>query len=97
MRSEQILRGAADIIRRDGWSQDTSEQDGRCCVLRAIGKFQEEHHVAESDIQIAHRKLGSFLGLDGPLLWRWNDEPERTVDDVLTALEGCAAQLEQRA
>jgi hypothetical protein len=91
------LRAAADVLRRDGWTQGKfhDAETGCHCAAGAL-------EVATA-ADISGRWLDSVRALSaqlritpGPIsVYRWNDDPGRTADEVLAALEA-AAEAEER-
>jgi hypothetical protein len=85
----KVLRDAAELIREKGWCQgDYEKADGAHCAIGAIGCSSipaEQFFDARSALQDA---------VDQVPVWRWNDTPGRTVDEVLAAFEA-AAQAEE--
>jgi hypothetical protein len=103
------LRAAADIIERNGWHQGNyflpddpkPPQECRVCALGAI-------HVAIHgqpwspmfDSEQEDRTLKAFAAasrfVDGPWgsLVGWNDEPDRTAEEVIAALRGAADSID---
>ena len=102
-----ILIGAAQIIKNRGWCRGTLlDERGAVCLLSAIfvsstGKpaavfYGEQEHdpltcaaweVVENLINARYGERNeSRLTIPG-----WNDQPARTIDDVLELLEDAAA------
>lgn len=89
----QILRDAAELIRRDGLCKGSySDIAGRRC---AIGALMAASGTGQKPYMCARTALGTFLGNHS--ISAWNDEPERTADEVISALESAAASLEGSA
>jgi hypothetical protein len=96
----QNLLLAAGIMRRRGlakWEQ--MDQRGRVCVQGAIslaltGEVDKEP-IGCAETLALYRYLRSIGVPEGITLpggsARWNNQHERTVDDVIEALEGAAA------
>lgn len=88
-----VLRSAADILRRDGWRQGSMGVAGRAACLReavcrAQGAKPYYGRLARNALAAA---TGDFRIPD------WNDEPGRTIDEVLDLLERVAVDEEQVA
>ena len=82
------LRAAADVLRRDGWTQELfiNQVSGCPCVAGAL------LDVAGYRWHNAIERLGAHLGIGtSPLaVYRWNDTTGRTADEVIAALEAAA-------
>lgn len=76
------LRAAADVLRRDGWTQGGLSADGRHCAIEAL--FRATAGVGRA--LVAHDALRSQVGK----VATWNDTPGRTADEVIAALEAAA-------
>ena len=85
----QILRDAADYLEAHKWAQGNGFCDDRgVCVLGAVALGDVEvasriHSVEDP----TYRALKEYLG-NHPVFW--NDAPERTKEQVVFALRGCA-------
>lgn len=87
---EDVLRGAAELIRRGGWVQGVWKR--RRLTLRgirtaycALGAVREVG--LDADVyDLLDKRLG-FYAAAGDLVTAWNDDPTRTLDDVLRALD----------
>jgi hypothetical protein len=85
----QDLRAAANVLRRDGWTQGGLSLDGRRCVVEAL--FRATPGVGRALVAadflrstVVHKRIA-----------RWNDEPGRTADEVFAAIEAAVAAAEQ--
>lgn len=91
----QVLLAAAARIERDGWCQGGCGRDGdRRCMMAALG---DEHDLALPTAPswlTLYRALERHIRPGSKLLSVWNDQPDRTVDEVLAALRGAAAEVE---
>lgn len=93
MTTYEILRKAADVIRERGWHQgDYEGPGGGVCAEGAInvvcnGTPNESGETAHK----ARVVLASFLN---NIINSWNDAPDRTVDEVIAALEEAAKRAE---
>jgi hypothetical protein len=78
-----LLDGAADIIERDGWCQKALERDGAVCALGALNKaaLGDAYGLLSSHPNglLAFGALFRRVGM----LHLWNNEPERTKQEVL--------------
>lgn len=101
MKTSELLRKAADEIRRRGWTQrsyGSDEVNYKNCAVCALGAI--------------HAVIGNgdpwYLGLEGDgarnelarvvgekLPHRWNDAEGRTVEEVLDAFERAALKAEE--
>jgi len=100
MKTSEVLRKAADEIRRRGWHQGamgSSLVDRESCSLCAAGAL----NVVLGGDPWSYALIGSdasraMLDVTGasPLIEDWNDDPERTVDEVLDAFERAAVTAE---
>ena len=78
---EIVLKDAAAYIREHGWCQDQlAKLNGQVCLLGALDDIGED---AEGP---AEELLRERLG--GGSIADWNDTPGRTVEEVLSVLEG---------
>jgi len=95
-----LFRVAADVIRTNGWNQGEFFGPGfpwkplhECpvCVLGAL-------HVAASRLSPEPVNVEAAIGLlrrlTEDLVSDWNDEPDRTVAEVLALLDRAAAAAE---
>src|SRR5262245_269254 len=85
-----ILRRAADVLRTHGWVQNYSgNPESGFDVLAAIAVADggQNVQIRLSIIEELRSKLPVPVA-------EWNDEPGRTVGDVLSLLESTAASLE---
>ncbi len=86
----QVLRDAADLIDRDGWTRGRYEYDGRRCVLAAIRAVSDGNLLgprADAIDALVHHIGGQTLGV-------WNDS-RRSRTPVLWALRDCADYLDK--
>lgn len=86
-----ILRGARDLLKRDGWIQGASRTPFGVCPGRAI--YEMNGSIGPS-LSCAHY-LALFTG--DPSLVRWNDVPGRTWEQVLAAFEDAIEAAERDA
>lgn len=91
----QVLRDAAELIERDGWCQgDMYSTAGARCVMGAI--FTTAHHALPDDPSLAIDALAPFArSLPQGKTMEWNDDPDRTVTEVLAALRACADEQDE--
>lgn len=91
---ETVWSQALVVLETRGWCKDTVEEgDGRVCFIGAINVAifgnAEITYGNATDLarEVRRHKLklvNEFLGL--PDVADWNDEPERTFEDVKTVL-----------
>jgi hypothetical protein len=75
-----ILFAAADLIKRNGWCQHSFQNGvGETCAAGAIKA------VAAGSYPAALRLFQLRLGVEH--VGRWNDDPARTKEEVIAALE----------
>ena len=87
----RVLWDAARYIREHGWCQNKiQDAAGQVCLLGAIRKA----NGFEDDANEGVRAMRAFLAVDYP--HNWNDSPGRTSSEVISALEGCARELQGR-
>lgn len=84
----QVLLEAADLIEEKGWCQGMyNNRSGAMCMMGAIinaGRRHEHRYTSR-----AHLRLIEAVGGVAPVLW--NDAPERTQEEVVSALRKAAA------
>ncbi|MGW5267212.1 DUF6197 family protein [Rhodococcus sp. NPDC003994] len=102
-----VLDAAGDIV-QNGWTRFRYRSgDGCYCALGAITEAADRLSVASSqpsydrfgvDIK-AGARLAAVLGIPATSMHigipRWNDDPDRTQDEVVTAFRTAAAQERQ--
>jgi hypothetical protein len=104
------LRAAAEVLRRDGWTQgDYYDFETGChCVLGALiaaaGGPKATHPMdlappaTRSRFDPAVKAVIDHLGFDyGLHVVDWNDAPGRTADEVIAALLAAADAAEAQA
>jgi hypothetical protein len=87
------LRAAAEVLRRDGWTQEkfTSLAGCHCAagamrmVAEDVEKWRDAIDALCDGLAIAPYPIS---------VYRWNDAPERTADEVIAALEAAADAAE---
>lgn len=89
---QRILLRAAELLEHDGWCQGYLRDDfGRMCASGAIGAAIEEMCPVDGDPDtwedVACR-VARHVG--ARMLTAWNDESERTKDEVIAALRQVA-------
>jgi hypothetical protein len=88
---ENLLK-AAQYIREHGWCQHRMEDtDGRVCLVGAI-KRTLGMSLDSLVFGIEFNKMDTFIGDKD--LGGWNDNPSRTKEEVIAALEGAAKRGE---
>jgi len=103
MRADQVLDAAADLIERDGWIQGDGSNclilDGSCAatavhkaVLRAFPAAGIDELCARINDNLA--PFVNALGGDShDAIWKWNDAPARTKEEVVAMLRAVAINL----
>lgn len=102
MKTSELLRKAADEIRRRGWHQGDYGSDpeaAKNCMVCSRGAINA---VATGDPWVyniaadkAAKGLYSTLRHDALGIVRWNDDPDRTVEEVLEKFEEAARAAER--
>ncbi len=82
----QVLRDAADLIERDGWTRGRNERDGRHCVMGAI-EVVMSYRAWNDAATVLRRHIGWNLTV-------WNDA-QKSRAPVLRALRDCADHLDK--
>lgn len=93
-----ILEKAADIITTKGWTQNNyTDKDGRVCLVEAINQAActmcstaQTRIGAADSAAYALRKHLYLSPFNTPNLVAWNDDPQRTAEDVILALKQTA-------
>ena len=92
---DDTLNLAAELVEKRGWTQKTYEtRDGQVCLMGAVHMaLGIEPNVFTDDetfnIYLAARdRLQDILDVDSPI--EWNDQPERTKEQVVSALRAAA-------
>jgi hypothetical protein len=94
----QDLRAAAEVLRRDGWTRDTFTDDDGChCVAGAVGVVTGETYIDRWREAIVTLAVSRGLAPWPLSVYRWNDAPERTADEVIAALEAAADAAEAQS
>lgn len=108
-RIKAVLEGAAGYVERyglhKGWLRQTDGrgnyiEDGPVCANGAIGLAVTGDIIQVGSLAFeAADVLAAHLGLEGGDGWRavaiWNDAPERTAEDVITALRAAAGEVSE--
>lgn len=91
----QDLLAAASYIREHGWIQDWMEMDatGEVCIMGSLiavtGEWGERVDMAGEKLILHHRGIRARCSVED-----WNDDPRRTKDQVIRALEQVAHKKE---
>lgn len=95
------LRQAATVLRRDGWQQhDVGTVDGPKCALGALqyvasgGTGVRGDDIDASAYARAHKADVAVSKFVGKWVAAWNDNPDRTAEEVITTLETVAKENE---
>ena len=92
------LRVAADVLERDGWTQHAPiDGAGRRCAAGALA-WAVSNGVASYPSWLIGEALDRWrdaeeelrLQIDEESVMYWNDDPERTADEVVAALRAAA-------
>ena len=103
MKTSEVLRKAADEIRRRGWHQGANGSnfgDKPNCSVCAVGAIRATLSGGDPFDSVDFRlesALGDAVAVAASAsdsLHRWNDDPERTVEEVLDAFEKAAVAAE---
>ena len=86
MTPQEHLNAAADYIEEHGWCQTVLRDGERVCVIGAIRAVHKGRSLEPRDP--VYGLLRERIGPDN--IVAWNDDPGRTVEDVLAALRGAA-------
>ena len=91
------LRAAADVLRRDGWTQGAylNSDTGCRCLVGALDYVYGRRGVGwmgDSSESEAYDALEAVIGDQSPIAW--NDRRGRTADEVIAALEAAADAAE---
>lgn len=88
MKDYEVLEAAAEYIEQYGWHQGgASGPDGSVCALGAIDKCGQAsgNNFIEDASLLYEIIFPEFTGIGN-----WNDQPERTEQEVLDALQKAA-------
>ena len=85
------LLTVADYIERNGWCQNRYNDGHKVCILGALEKISGNPIGFNGEVD----HLSRFLNLCGNSVHEWNDRPERTKEEVLSALRNCAKEKEK--
>ena len=90
-----LLRGAASLIKANGWQQGAAHAVPQDCIATALEKaFRADPSFTLVDLEYAkaalNQSIGTATALEAPIYWGaaymdWNDAPERDVGEVLSA------------
>jgi|SRR5882762_3539257 len=87
----QDLLAAASYIREHGWIQGRMEENsgGRVCMLGSLIAVTGQWDTADEKLKLYHRGIRARCSVED-----WNDDPRRTKDQVIRALEQVAHKKE---
>lgn len=88
MTPAEVLAGARDVLAERGWTQGTAEAaDGSVCLDGAlcVASTGSPHRGTVEGDAGASRALSAVAGERGYVAF--NDDPERTYEDVMLALK----------
>ncbi len=87
----RVLLKAADILREHGWCQGTiRDRQGRRCAVGAILMADLMVGAAFALPRSPYADLAMRKMLPDQGVSTWNDEPGRTVEEVIEAMERAA-------
>lgn len=93
------LRAAADILRRDGWTQLRLHDEKGChCVSGALIKAitgRNTSILAEQECARHVAAQAALASVVGTNVIAYNDAEDRTQDEVIAALEAAADTAEK--
>jgi hypothetical protein len=93
MTTHEVLVAARNLIDREGWKQDKDfgPGPGHCAYSAMCGLFGPE--LANEAVDVLVLGYGGRYGGHGTNagLYRWNDEPERTKEEVLALFDEAIA------
>ena len=98
------LRAAADVLERDGWTQNTNlnEETGCRCAMGALayvasnGETSHDGVLRDTPRDIRLRAAtGPLVDLINNGITMWNDTPGRTAAEVVAALRAAADKADQ--
>lgn len=99
-----VLDRAADELLMRGWTQGALEDGaGRVCALGALlAADLGAVRIGQDLTPVGNRAfavLGEFVDAAqyDTVIAGWNNDPDRTEDEVHDALRGCAKELRERA
>jgi hypothetical protein len=97
MKSSVILRRAHDALVKHGWCQQNYvDTHGHICLVEALFHVVDRRQRWQRDgsPMAAYRVLSRVIGNDHLALW--NDEKERTLPEILAALEAAAVIADEQ-
>lgn len=89
----EFLEATADMIERRGWTQgQMRDPNGRVCLIGGMHLALGRCRVADYGLSwVAQLRIQKAVGR----LSRWNDELDRTIQDVLDLLRRLAKEARQ--
>lgn len=100
MKPSEIIRESKCILFERGWCKEALENErGEVCALGAINVAATGMACLSSlghyprDVVAAKQSLSSAIS--EPLIYRWNNDSERTFDEVIEALDRAEKLAEQ--
>ena len=89
------LRSVKEILLRDGWCQRSVQTRGKHCFVGAINVAMTgnawDHSIGEEGQQVAN-VLRKSVGIGS--LSCWNDQRDRTFDEVIAAIDKAILECE---
>ena len=92
MTTQELAKNTLDLLKKDGWTKDTlGSVDGPKCLLGATLYAAGEFSPVKSGIvydYVTKRDLCDLMRAEigDQTLSMWNDDPERTFDEVVALL-----------
>lgn len=95
----ETLSKARTILETEGWIQGSYHANEGYCLVGAVTEANKAFratstypHLIQSAIDTGY-EFGPFIFDDTPL-FDWNDEPNRTKEEVLALIDATIARLE---
>lgn len=76
-----MLEAVADVIRRDGWIQGKMHNGNGHCLLGAIDVAYPDPLQMVACRSLVLERIGDYSSITA-----WNDDPRRTIEEVLSIL-----------
>lgn len=95
-KAAEVARLAADVLEDYGWCQGgLMDEEGRACLIESLYLASAKLCQPPWSMSSApYRAFAEYLGVDRWRISNWNDEPQRTVEQVTKELRGFAELLE---
>lgn len=87
MNAVEVLQAAKNELIKNGWIKDSYEDEGKHCIVGAIGKIKGLLPNALLNAEYS-REVSFFKdAIDIPNVIAWNDTEGRTFADVMDAFD----------